>query len=134
MKIPIHPGKLVKQHLLKLKMTPSRAAALMDLSPEVVVKLAKCKSRISPYGAIKLALAFETTPEFWLDLQMQYDLYTVRANVFIPRINPLKNLPESEKQLFPKKERLEWMARKKKKNYTLLVRRNYKIVNSQKGE
>ena len=125
MKKPIHPGKLLNSYLKELTMTPSKAAALMDLSREVIANIAECRSRISPYVALKLSKGFETTPEFWLDLQMKYDLYSIRTNVFIPNIAPLKDYREKQKTIYPKKQRIEWMLTKRRRRYTTLVRRNY---------
>lgn len=125
MKSPLHPGKLVAKHLRAFKLTSSRAAALMDLSPEVIVKIVACQSKISAYVAIKLSLAFETTPEFWLNLQMKYDLHSIRKNIFIPKIQPFKRVPKIERLVMPRNERLKWMSKKGEKNFTSIVRRNY---------
>ncbi|HSX12941.1 MAG TPA: HigA family addiction module antitoxin, partial [Chlamydiales bacterium] len=45
------------------------------------------KSSVTPEMALKLAMAFNTTPDFWLNAQMALDLWSLRAKK--PKIRPL---------------------------------------------
>jgi len=40
--------------------------------------------------ALRLAIAFDTSPESWLNLQQQYDLYHARKNPALRRVKRLK--------------------------------------------
>lgn len=54
--------------------------------PEVV----RFKSGVSPSMALRLAIAFDTSPESWLKMQQQYDLYRARKNPALRRVKRLK--------------------------------------------
>ena len=45
------------------------------------------KASVTPEMAIKLAAAFKTTPDFWLNAQMALDLWSIRVKK--PKIRPL---------------------------------------------
>jgi plasmid maintenance system antidote protein VapI len=43
--------------------------------------------------ALKLSLAFDTTPESWLELQNQYDLWQEKSRINLPNIKQLFSFP-----------------------------------------
>jgi plasmid maintenance system antidote protein VapI len=53
----------------------------------VINRIVNEKSSITPEIAVKLAAAFETTPDFWLNAQMAVDLWLIRSQK--PKIQPL---------------------------------------------
>jgi len=48
------------------------------------------KSGVSPSMALRLAIAFDSTAESWLNMQQQYDLYHARKNPALRRVKRLK--------------------------------------------
>ena len=76
---PAHPGEILKELCLEpLGLTVTRAAEALGVARKTLSELINAKSGVSPEMAIRLSKAFRTTPEFWLNLQQQYDLWRVR--------------------------------------------------------
>jgi addiction module HigA family antidote len=72
---PPHPGELVKVCLYQADSTRTRAARDMKVSFSVVDRLVRCKIRVSPMMARRLARYFGTTAKTWLTYQRNYDLW-----------------------------------------------------------
>jgi addiction module HigA family antidote len=70
---PAHPGEVVKERLGPLSV--SEAAEHLGVSRVTLSRLVNCKSGVSAEMALRLAEAFGTTPDLWLKLQMNYDLW-----------------------------------------------------------
>ena len=76
---PPHPGEVVKHECLKpLNLTVTRAAEGLGVARQTLSALINERSRLSPEMAIRLTMAFGSTPETWLRLQTAYDLWQVR--------------------------------------------------------
>lgn len=70
---PAHPGELLKEHLGK---TPvSVAAAHLGVSRVTLSRLLNCKAGVSAEMSLKLSEAFGTSPDLWLKMQVQYDMW-----------------------------------------------------------
>ena len=73
---PPHPGEILKElYIIPLGITITSFALKIGVRRATVSDLINKKSGITPKMAIKLSKAFNTTPELWLGLQMQYDLW-----------------------------------------------------------
>ena len=73
---PPHPGKVVKELCIKpLGLTVTEAARVLGVSRKTLSELLNGRTGISPEMAMRLSIAFKTTPESWLTQQMQYDLW-----------------------------------------------------------
>lgn len=73
---PPHPGEVLRELCLKpLGVTVSQAAAALDVSRKTLSAILNGRAGISPEMAIRLSVAFDTTPESWLAQQLQYDLW-----------------------------------------------------------
>lgn len=91
MKNPVHPGAIVKGSLAELRLSVTDAAKVLGVTRPTVSKLVNGRAAISPEMAIRLSKAFGSTPEFWLRLQLNYDLAQVRAeadNIHVERYLP----------------------------------------------
>ena len=76
---PIHPGEVLAEDFLKpLDVTQSRLAEHIGVTVQRVNEIINGRRGISPESAWLLAQAFGTSPQFWLNLQNQYDLATKR--------------------------------------------------------
>ncbi|MBI5816714.1 MAG: HigA family addiction module antidote protein [Nitrospinae bacterium] len=79
MKNPPHPGEVIRELCLKpLKLTVTAAAKALDVSRVSLSELLNGKNGVSPEMAYRLSKAFGSTPEFWMRLQMTYDLARVK--------------------------------------------------------
>ena len=75
MKIPPHPGRIVRQECIEpLGLTITEAAKRLGVTRQTLDKLVNGKAGISPEMSIRLSKAFGSSPEMWLGLQMEYDL------------------------------------------------------------
>ncbi len=73
---PPHPGEVIRELCLEpLGVTVTAAAKALGVSRKALSELLNGKSGISPEMAIRLSVAFDTTPESWLTQQMHYDLW-----------------------------------------------------------
>jgi addiction module HigA family antidote len=76
---PPHPGEILKEdYLVPLGLTVTRTASALGVSRKNLSEVLNGHTGISPEMALRLSQSFNTTPEFWLNLQVQYDLW--RAN------------------------------------------------------
>ena len=70
---PAHPGEIVKERLGSISI--SDAAEHLGVSRVTLSRLVNGKAGVSAEMALRLADAFGTTPDLWLKLQMNYDLW-----------------------------------------------------------
>jgi addiction module HigA family antidote len=72
---PIHPGEVLREEFIKpMNINPSQIAHDLKMSPEILEKIMAEKEPISAEIALRLARYFNMSPQFWLGLQMDYDL------------------------------------------------------------
>lgn len=73
---PPHPGELVKYECLEpLGLPVERAAQGLGVSCQELADLIAGKSGVSAEMAIRLSKSFGSSPEVWLGMQMDYDLW-----------------------------------------------------------
>jgi antitoxin HigA-1 len=73
---PTHPGIILDEHYIKpLKLNLQTLSDLLGIARTTLLKIRRGKTNISPAIAIRLAEAFNTTPNLWLNLQQKYDLW-----------------------------------------------------------
>jgi addiction module HigA family antidote len=74
-RIPTHPGEILQEEFLApLGITQVALAKHLGISTQRVNELVRGKRGVTPETAWLLAAALATTPQFWLNLQMNYDL------------------------------------------------------------
>ncbi|AUB42243.1 Plasmid maintenance system antidote protein VapI, containings XRE-type HTH domain [Nostoc flagelliforme CCNUN1] len=88
---PRHPGALIKrQYLEPLGMTITELGDVLGVSRKTVSELVNEQAGVSPLMAIRLAKAFQTSPELWLNLQQKYDLWNaVQESESLNDISPV---------------------------------------------
>ena len=90
MHTPPHPGEVLKELCLEpLGITVTDAAKALGVSRKTLSSLLNGRSGISPEMAIRLGKAFGTSPESWLNQQMQYDLWEAEHNTKKLRVKKL---------------------------------------------
>jgi addiction module HigA family antidote len=73
---PNHPGEILLEEFLKPReMTQSELSERLEIPLQRVNSIVNGKRSVTPETAILLARFFETTAEFWMNLQTQYDLW-----------------------------------------------------------
>lgn len=74
-RLPTHPGTiLVEEFLQPMNLTPETLATYLNISIKQIDEIIQEKAKITPEIAWLLAQAFKTTPQFWMNLQTNYDL------------------------------------------------------------
>jgi antitoxin HigA-1 len=76
--------------LQPLRISVTDAAKSLGVTRKALSELLNGKSGVSPSMALRLSIAFDTSPESWLNMQQQYDLYHARKNPALRRVERLK--------------------------------------------
>lgn len=85
---PTSPGEILNEEFIKpLGLTQKELANHLGCDYKVINRIINERASVSPEMAVKLAAAFETTPDFWLNAQMAIDLWMLRTQR--PKIRPL---------------------------------------------
>jgi addiction module HigA family antidote len=72
---PVHPGEVLREEfLIPLGLTRHRLALDLRVPTHAIYMIVQGKRSITPDIALRLARYFEMSPQFWLGLQMDYDL------------------------------------------------------------
>lgn len=75
-KQPVHPGKIIKEKYLKpLEITITELASTLGISRKTLSKIINERGAITPDMSLRLSRAFDTSPELWLTMQNNYDLW-----------------------------------------------------------
>ena len=73
---PPHPGEVLRELCLDpLGLSVTDAASALGVTRKTLSAILNGRSGISPEMAIRLGKAFDTSPESWLNQQVQYDLW-----------------------------------------------------------
>lgn len=76
---PPHPGEVLNELCLQpLGLSVTRAAKALGITRKTLSQLLNGHAGVSPTMAIRLAMATDTTPESWLNMQTAYDLWQAK--------------------------------------------------------
>ncbi|MEQ1521676.1 MAG: HigA family addiction module antitoxin, partial [Aestuariivirga sp.] len=76
---PIHPGEILSDELGELNLTASALARQIRVPPNRISQIIQGKRAITGDTALRLGHWFGMNPQFWLNLQSQYDLRLAEA-------------------------------------------------------
>jgi addiction module HigA family antidote len=76
---PIHPGEILRDDLESLELSARRFADHIHVPHNAVTAILNGQRSITAQMAIRLAQAFRTSPQYWMNLQAIYDLKVARA-------------------------------------------------------
>jgi antitoxin HigA-1 len=113
---PIHPGEVLLEDFMKpLNLSAYRVAKDLGVAPLRITQIVHGKRAISAETALLLSRYTGTSPQFWINLQGQYDLEIIGSALSkkLAAINPVRAASEAPKQM-PKGYRLAIPGRKKK--------------------
>lgn len=86
---PTHPGAILREDVLpEIGLTQGQVAALLQVSRKTVNEILQERRGMTPDMAIRIARAFGSSPEMWLGLQQDYDLWVAlqdKANARVYR-------------------------------------------------
>jgi len=85
---PIHPGEVLKDELNEIGLTQSALARHIDVLPKTINEICRGKRGISAEMAMKLSKALGGSPQFWLNLQSNWEINQLDARVF-EKIKPV---------------------------------------------
>lgn len=72
---PIHPGEVLRdEYLVPLQMTAHALAMALHVPAPRINEIVRETRAVTPDTALRLARFFNTTAEFWMNLQSAYDL------------------------------------------------------------
>ena len=76
---PCHPGEILwEEYLQPMEMSITEFAKQIGVSRKVLSDVVNEKAGISPVMSLRLAKALSKSPQFWLTMQMNYDLFRVQ--------------------------------------------------------
>jgi addiction module HigA family antidote len=79
---PIHPGEIIKEEYLEpLGMSANALAVALRIPAPRINDVIRQKRGISIDTALRLARYFNTTAQFWMNLQISYDLKNARQKM-----------------------------------------------------
>lgn len=88
---PVHPGQLLKEMYLEpLNLNQATAAANLSVARKTLSMLLNGHQGVSAEMALRLSKAFDTTPELWLNMQRNYDLWNAGQRVKLSRIKAFR--------------------------------------------
>jgi addiction module HigA family antidote len=76
---PPHPGEVLQEYLPE-GVSVTEAAQKLGVSRQALSAILNGRAGISAEMAVRLSQALGTTPDLWLGMQMQYDLWQAKQN------------------------------------------------------
>ena len=70
----IHPGEILADELNELRITPTELSRQIAVPPNRISQIVQGKRAITGDTALRLGHWFQTSAQFWLNLQSAYDL------------------------------------------------------------
>ncbi len=79
---PVTPGEILKEEFLaEFGLSQSALARAVGISPNRITEIVRDRRRITADTALRLALYFGNSAEFWLNLQTRHDLKLARRQL-----------------------------------------------------
>ena len=87
---PMHPGEVLKElYLDPLDMSALALARRLGVPRTRIERLVKGTTGMTPDTALRLACVFGTTPDYWMAMQINFDMAAARKEVDLSGIEPL---------------------------------------------
>lgn len=88
---PPHPGEIIREFCIEpLSLTVTHAAKALGVTRKTFSALLNGRSGVSPEMALRLSKVFGRSPEGWLKLQLQYDLWQTQQSVDLNNLKRVK--------------------------------------------
>lgn len=90
LKSPLHPGEVLKElYLTPLNIGAIALAHRLGVPRTRIERLVKGTTSMTPDTALRLARAFSTTPNYWMNMQVNFDMAVAAASIDVGAIEPL---------------------------------------------
>ena len=89
MKNPAHPGQLVRDDIEELGLSVVEAARGLGVTRQQLYRITNGTSAIPPEMALRLEKAIGGTADFWMQMQVNFDLARIRARATEIVVTPL---------------------------------------------
>jgi addiction module HigA family antidote len=91
---PTHPGEILLEEFLNpAGMSQAEAARRLDIPTNRINELVKGKRGMTAGTALKLAALFDTTPQFWMNLQTNLELWQAMHKPATVAVTPYRHVP-----------------------------------------
>jgi addiction module HigA family antidote len=88
---PPHPGEFIREvYLDPLEISCRTVAAKLKVSPSTLARLLSGQSSVTPEMALRLSKTLGRSPESWLTMQSNYDLWQVRQRLDLDEVETLE--------------------------------------------
>lgn len=74
----IHPGEILRDEVDHLELSANKFAEKLNVPTNRITAILNGQRSITADTAFRLAVFFNTEPEFWLNLQIAYDLKLIK--------------------------------------------------------
>jgi antitoxin HigA-1 len=78
---PIHPGRFLRKDIEALGLSARKFAEHIHVPHNAITAIMNGRQAITAQMALRLSRAFGTTPQYWINLQMIYNLKRARAEM-----------------------------------------------------
>lgn len=87
---PPHPGEFISSvYLEPYGVSLRKLAERLDVVPSTLARLIRGQSAVSPEMALRLSVAIGRSPESWLSMQHNYDLWQARKRIDLRKVKKL---------------------------------------------
>ena len=78
---PTHPGEMLLEEFLKpMGLTQRELAMALRVPYQRVTEIITGRRGITPSTALRLSKFFEVSPDFWMNIQLRWDLYSAKQS------------------------------------------------------
>jgi addiction module HigA family antidote len=91
----LEPSVVVKNLIDEYQLPVNQVASDLKLSPSAIRQLISGRTKITTQVALRLAKYFNMTPEYWINVQNQYDLSVAQKDSELSGI--IKSIPKAKK-------------------------------------
>ncbi len=88
---PPHPGEIIREFCVEPSdLTVTEAAEALGVARKTLSTLLNGRAGISPEMALRLSKVFGRTPEGWLRLQLQFDIWKAEKSIDISKLKRIE--------------------------------------------
>ena len=88
---PPHPGEFIREiYLAPYDLSVRSLAESLGVAPSTLTRIIRGQSGISPEMALRLSKAIGRSPESWLAMQHNYDLWVTRKSVDLSNVESIE--------------------------------------------
>ena len=87
---PPHPGEFIREvYITPFQISVRKVAESLGVSASTLNRLLNGENNVSPEMALRLSKTLGRSPESWLSMQDQYDLWHARQSVDLKQVKKL---------------------------------------------